>query len=286
MDLDNSGLSAREKVRRVVVGLAIEYEIYNRRDNPELRCLYSKPNIEEIRSLHERLIASDNYRDREVALWLGLVIEQPLVRVNVEDIAKELQEMEFILLNLMRKVDEAAQTDLNNWMNYIINAGHSLVNDFWMDAKIDMNMALHSSRKESIERVKSNLQFTYEVGLLQEETSRLFKQLRDFPVVLDLPEEHLDIALGIQSILLDLMDRLYLERVGGQNELLPYVVQRLNTALRYVLQKDAKLEHAEKEIRLALSYIEEKIEEISDEEAAVAEETQRRIKALSTQSLF
>jgi len=286
VDLDNSGLSAREKVRRVVVGLAIEYEIYNRRDNPELRCLYSKPNIEEIRSLHERLIASDNYRDREVALWLGLVIEQPLVRVNVEDIAKELQEMEFILLNLMRKVDEAAQTDLNNWMNYIINAGHSLVNDFWMDAKIDMNMALHSSRKESIERVKSNLQFTYEVGLLQEETSRLFKQLRDFPVVLDLPEEHLDIALGIQSILLDLMDRLYLERVGGQNELLPYVVQRLNTALRYVLQKDAKLEHAEKEIRLALSYIEEKIEEISDEEAAVAEETQRRIKALSTQSLF
>jgi len=273
---------ASDRLRRVIVGLATESEIYNRRLNPELRRLYSNPDAEEIKALYEQLIVSDNHQDREVALWLRLATEQRLVRVDVEDIVKELQEMEFILLNLMRKVDETAQSDLNNWMNYLINAGHGMRDGFWMDAKIDMNMALHSSRKESVERVKSNLHFRYEVGLLQEETSRLFKQLRDVPITLDLPEERLDLILEIQSVLLDLMGRIYFEPVEGQDESFGYVTQRLNAALRYVLRRDVQLEQAKKEIALASSYLEEKEKEMLDEETSIlTKETQKRLKALS-----
>jgi len=282
MNLDSSDLSTDEKLRRIIVGLALESDIYNRRTNPELHHLYLNPGIEVLRELHDRLIASDDHREREVALWLSLAVERPPLKVDLQDLVKELEEMEFILLNLLRSVDEAAQIDINGWMNYIINTAHGVRDGFWIDAKIDMNLALQISKSESVERIRVDPHFTYEIGLLQKETSRRFKEIRDFPAMLDLPEERLDLILGIQSMLLDLMGRIYLEQVKEEVEILGYVAQRLNAALRYVLRRDIQPEKAEKEIKLASSYLEEKAKGISDgDTAALAEETRKRIKALS-----
>jgi hypothetical protein len=282
MNLDSSDFSADDKLRRIIVGLALESEIYNRRTNTELHSLYLNPGLEVLRELHDRLVASDDPRDREVALWLSLAVEKPPLKVDLQDLVKELEEIEFILLNLLRRVDEAAQIDINGWMNYIINTAHGVRDGFWMDAKIDMNLALQSSKSESVERIKADPHFTYEIGLLQKETSRRFKEIGDYPVTLDIPERRLNLILGIQGVLLDLMGRIYMEQVREEVELLDYVAQRLNAALRYVLRRDIQLEKAEKEIKLASSYLEEKAKGISQEDtAALAEETQKRIKALS-----
>jgi hypothetical protein len=278
----NSGLSAGEKLRRVIVGLAMESEIYNGRANSDLHRLFLNPDLEAIKDLYDRLIASDDHRDREVALWLGLAVEKPPLGVDLQDLIKELEEMEFILFNLLRRVDEATQIDLGSWMNYIINTAQSIKDGFWMDAKTDMNMALYISRKEAVERIKANPYIRYEIGLLQTETLRRFMEIRDFPVKLDLPEERLDLILEIQSVLLDLMVRIYLERVKEEAELLNPVAQRLNTALRYVMRRDIQLERAGNEIKLASSYLEEKAKgEFEEDTAALVREAQRRIEALS-----
>lgn len=282
MNLDNTASSAGEKLRRVIVGLAMESEMYNRRANPELHRLYLNPDLEAINGLYGRLIASEDHRDREVALWLSLAVEKPPLGIDLQDLIKELDEIEFILFNLLRRVDETTQTDLGSWMNYIINTAQSIRDGFWMDAKIDMNLALHNSRKESVERIKANPHIGYEIRLLQTETSRRFTEIRDFHVTLDLPEERLDLILEIQSILLELMVRIYLELVREEAELLHPVAQRLNAALRYVLRRDIQLEQARNEIKLASSYLEEKSkEEFKEDTAALVREAQRRIEALS-----
>ena len=282
MNLDNTASSAGEKLRRVIVGLAMESEMYNRRANPELHRLYLNPDLEAINGLYGRLIASEDHRDREVALWLSLAVEKPPLGIDLQDLIKELDEIEFILFNLLRRVDETTQTDLGSWMNYIINTAQSIRDGFWMDAKIDMNLALHNSRKESVERIKANPHIRYEIGLLQTETSRRFTEIRDFHVTLDLPEERLDLILEIQSILLELMVRVYLELVKEEAELLHPVAQRLNAALRYVLRRDIQLEQAGNEIKLASSYLEEKGKgELEEDTAALVREAQRRIEALS-----
>jgi len=282
MNLDNTASSAGEKLRRVIVGLAMESEMYNRRANPELHRLYLNPDLEAINGLYGRLIASEDHRDREVALWLSLAVEKPPLGIDLQDLIKELDEIEFILFNLLRRVDETTQTDLGSWMNYIINTAQSIRDGFWMDAKIDMNLALHNSRKESVERIKANPHIGYEIRLLQTETSRRFTEIRDFPVTLDLPEERLDLILEIQSILLELMVRIYLELVREEAELLHPVAQRLNAALRYVMRRDIQLERAGNEIKLASSYLEEKAKgEFEEDTAALVREAQRRIEALS-----
>ena len=282
MNLDNTASSAGEKLRRVIVGLAMESEMYNRRANPELHRLYLNPDLEAINGLYGRLIASEDHRDREVALWLSLAVEKPPLGIDLQDLIKELDEIEFILFNLLRRVDETTQTDLGSWMNYIINTAQSIRDGFWMDAKIDMNLALHNSRKESVERIKANPHIGYEIRLLQTETSRRFTEIRDFHVTLDLPEERLDLILEIQSILLELMVRIYLELVREEAELLHPVAQRLNAALRYVLRRDIQLEQARNEIKLASSYLEEKAKgEFEEDTAALVREAQRRIEALS-----
>lgn len=280
--VNNPGFSADEKLRLVIIGLAIESEFYNRRANPELQRLYSNPDLDEIKVLYNRLIASDDHRDRLVALWLGLTVGLPPFEFDLKDLITELQEMEFILFNMLRRVGEGLLRDLSDWMNHLANAAYSLRDGFWMDAKIDMNRALHSSRKESIERIKANPSWRYEIELLQAETLRRFQELRDFPATLDIPENSLDLVLEIQGVLLELMERCYLEPVGGGKALLLDVTRRLNTALRYAMREDIGLERAKKEMESALIYLKGRIEEISDEDtAALVKEAQRRMEALS-----
>ncbi len=275
-------LSAEEKLRRLVVGLAVECEIYNRRRNPELLRLYSNPDPEEIKALYERLITSEDHRDREVAIWLGLAVELPPIKIDFRDLITELQEMEFILFHLLRRVDEEAQRDLSDWMNYLANAAYSLRDGFLLDAKSDMNRALESSKRESVERAKVNSRLRYEIELLQAETSRRFEELKNLPVSLDLPEERLDLLMGIQEALLKLMRRYYLDHIGRKYDLFPYVVQRLNSALRYAMRRDVEMERVGKEMELALIYLRERGTKISEEEpAALAREMLGEIERLA-----
>lgn len=275
-------LSADEKLRRIVVGLAVECEIYNRRMNRELLRLYSNPDLGEIKALYDRLIVSEDHRDREVAIWLGLAVDLPPVKIDFRDLITELQEMEFILFHLLRRVDEEAQRDLSDWMNYLANAAYSLRDGFWLDAKSDMNRAVESSRRESVERIKMNARLRYEISLLQAETLRRFEELKGLPLSLDIPEERIDLVMGIQETLLKLMRRHYLDDVGKDYDLFPYVVQRLNSALRYALQRDLGIDRIRKEMELAMNYLREKGRMISEEESAtLARETLREIERLA-----
>ena len=92
------------KIYKIVTGLALENDIYNRRFSKTLFDIYSNPKFEAIQSLHDELINSDEHRDREVAFWLEMALQQTPVRINLQDLVVEMKEMEVLLSDLYGKL--------------------------------------------------------------------------------------------------------------------------------------------------------------------------------------
>lgn len=239
-----------------MAGLAVEAEIYNRRLNQKLLDLYSKPSPEALKALHDRLIASDDYLDREVAFWLELALDREPAKVDLKDLAVELNEMEILLSDLLWQVEVDSQRDLNDWMNYISNVPQSIQRGFGIDAKILMNMAVEYSVKESIERNKRNPNVGYKVDMLQKETLRLFEEISKIPIKLNVPEEWLDELIELQGILIDVLKKYYLERAGKTEDIIRYPLQRLEEVQKHLMKPEVEKDKARQETMLAYENLE------------------------------
>ena len=239
--------------------------MYNRRLNPELGSLYEEPDLSKIEALYKRLITSADYRDREVGLWLGLIVETPHRSLDFRDLQKELEEMEYILTSLMSRVDESSQRELNDWVNYLTNAAYGIRDGFWFDAKIDMNRALKSSNSEALNGLKNNLLLGYEIALLQSETSKIFDQLKNLPVSLNIREDRLDLVLNVEAILLEVMKEIYLRDTSIPSEVLKYVSDHTSSALRYSMKPDTSIEQIRNEMEIVSHYLVSRSEEVSED---------------------
>lgn len=255
--------------------------MYNRRLNPELGSLYEEPDLSKIEALYKRLITSADYRDREVGLWLGLIVETSHRSLDFRDLQKELEEMEYILTSLMNRVDESSQRELNDWVNYLANAAYDIRDGFWFDSKIDMNRALNSSNSDALNRLKNNPLLGYEVALLQSETSKIFNQLKNLPAHLNIPEDRLDLVLNVEAILLEVMKETYLRDSSIPDEVLKYILDHTSSALRYSIKADTSIEQIRKEIEIASHYLQSRSEEASKDYITTwIKEMQARIRIL------
>ena len=273
-----------KKFNKVVAGLALVNEIYNRGFNQALFNLYSRPDIDRIRALHDRFIASDDHFDREVAFWLELALEQIPIKIDLTNLVVTMKEMEVLLFDLLWRVNAGSQRDLNDWLNFVANAAQSIQDGYWIDAKILTSQALESSRKESVEDVKRDPVLRRKIEVLQRGTLRCFEQVRRFPLRLRLPEERLDVIIEVQEILIQLVMRLYLERPEKEAVgLLTDPARKLNAALRYMMQSD-EMEKAGDEIGLALQYLESRMNNVSNKKTLKwAIKIRDRIRTLSAQ---
>jgi len=247
----------------VVVGLALKNELYNKRLNQTLFDLYTSPEIDGIKDLHDCLISSNDHFDREVAFWLELALQQPPVQIDLQDVNTELTEMEVLLYDLVLHGNPESQPSLNDWMNYIANVPQSIRDGRGIDAKILMSLAVQCSRKESIERIKRNPRFKYKIEILQKETSRLFEVIKRIPLRLLASEERLDALEKLQDILIDLLQRYDFERPQeGVSDLLRYPIQKLEASQRYLMRSDVKTDTAKNEVLIASKYLEQQMNDI------------------------
>ena len=254
-----------ERLVKVVVGLALECALVNRRDSRLLFSLYSDADMDRVKELHDRLIASSDHYDREVAIWLEPVIELGTLKSNPGGLVAEMRKMEFVLNTLIHRSGEA-QREVNNWMNYIANAAHSLEDGFWIDAKILLSRALQSSRCPSIERLKADPSLRYEVDVLQRATASYFEEVKGYPLRLRFPEDRLNAILKVQEIMLDLMQIHYGEKYGENAEITGTPIQRMSATIRYLMDERKELEASKRELRLASEHLEAKLNKIVDKE--------------------
>jgi hypothetical protein len=253
------------RFNKVVVGVALKNEIYNRGVNQPLLDLYANPNRDAIKDLHDQLLASTNHFDREAAFWLSLALQTAPLSLNLRDMIHELNEMEVLLYDLLWRVEAGSQSDLNNWMNYLANVPQSIQDGFAVDAKILMSLAVQSSRTEAIERIKGNPSLRYKIEILQQETTRLFDIIKKIPLKLIIPEERLDALIALQDILIDLLRRHRAERPESERDsLFRYLLGKLEAAERYLMQSNVTTDKAIKEIALTSDYLEDHIRNETD----------------------
>lgn len=271
-----------ERLRKIIVGLALEGEFSYGRFNQTLFDLYSNPNLDGIRGFHDRLNNSMSRYDREVAIWLGLTLEQKPYYLDMKDLIVELQEMEYILYLMLQEVNDTSRKDLSDWMNYLANAAHSLDDGWYIDAKICMNLALESAMKGSIERLKQNITLADSINLLQMETLRRYKQIKELSFKLEIPEARLNVILEVQGMLIELMRRRHLKLFEGEIiEMVPPLLSRLSAALRYLMRPDVEVKKARDELVIASRIIEKWKERFSgDKTAEGIERLNQRITSL------
>ena len=238
------------------MGLALKSELYNKRATPALVALYARPNLDAIEDLHDRLLASPDHVDREVAFWLELALEQPPIPLDLEDVRTELTEMEVLLYDLVLRADSASQGSLNDWMNYLANVPQSLQDGRGLDAKVLMSLAVQSSRSEAVERWKRDPLARYRIEILQKETARLFEVIKRIPLRLHVADERVDALEEVQDILIDALRQANRpDAPADLNDALRYPIQKLEASQRHLMHPDLQSDLAKRETAIACEYL-------------------------------
>ena len=246
-----------KRMLRLLVGLALENELYNDRENAQLRGLYSDPDLPEIQNYYRKLASSESSCDREAAFWLESALRQERpASVDASALIVRLQQVEAILYTLLMDTPFDVSRDLNDWLNYVANAGESLKGTYVLDAKILTSRAIESSERALAGVSMRNPRRRYELGLLKTETQKIFEELKMVHSTLQVPEELLDAHLKIQASLIGLLTLLKGTDAETQaTQELRYSAQKLASAQRLLLRSQKEVSKAGQEIALAQEYI-------------------------------
>ncbi|MEM2094079.1 MAG: hypothetical protein QXI32_02130 [Candidatus Bathyarchaeia archaeon] len=243
-----------KRMLKLIVGLALENELYNHRENKVLRRLYSEPDLKELKSYHRKLALSEDTRDREVSFWLEHALPQEPSSTNLSNLIIRLRQIEAILYSMLMEGTGEVQ-DLNDWLNYVANVGESLKDNYFMDAKILASRALESSSR-ALAAAMQNPVRRYELGILRNETLRIFEELKSLHPKLTIPESLLDTHLKIQASLIELLTLL---REGSEvrdaKQELQYSAQKLASAQRLLLRSEKEMLRASQDIAQAQEYL-------------------------------
>jgi hypothetical protein len=243
------------RLLKMAVGLALETAIVQRRETKELTSLYSDPDRRKIAKLHERLIASDDSYEREMAIWLELALEATPLKSDPQKLATEMREFESVLYALISRMG-SFETELNHWMNFVANAAQYIQDGYWIDAKIMLSRAVHLSRATAVEKIKSAPEYGYEIDVLQKATASYFEEVKGYQLELKIPEYSLQPIIMVQEVMLDMMKIYYRERQKDE-EALRLLIQRLSSAIRHLMEEKAR--KVKQELILAVRYIEEQL---------------------------
>jgi len=268
------------KLARITIGFALQSAIPYWRDTEALLALYSDPNLEKARTLHDELAVSRNHCDREVAIWLQALHEHGPSELDIKALMATMREMESILYFLINQVGEA-QREVNDWMNYIANSAESLADGFWIDAKIFLSHALEISQSLAVEQLKSDPNLRRKLDILQRATAQYFTEITTLPSKLAIPEDRLETMMAVQKVLLDLMQAYYQGRREENDEVLGIAIRRLNTVIRHLMTRDKEIEDAKQEMQSISEHLSEKKNRIVNQrKRELVRECGERIKEL------
>jgi len=254
-----------ERWEKAVIGLALESALVHKRDTRTLVNLYSNPDRQQVRELHDQLMMSGDPFDREVAIWLEPALELGPLKSDPSKLVSELKEMELVLYTLIPRSGEA-QRDVNSWMNYIANTAQSIKDDFWIDAKILLSRALQSSRSPSVVGLKADPSLRYEVDVLQKATASYFEEVKGYPLRLKVSDDRLDAVLRVQELLLELTQIHYKENQWEYSEVTRQPIHRLSNTIRYLMDVNREREDAKQEMQRASEELERRLNEFVDRE--------------------
>jgi hypothetical protein len=254
-----------KRFQRVAVGLALENQLNKGRDDRLLRALYDDPSADKISATYRRLITSKDHDDRETSFWLELGLRQdPTSFPDKNALLSRIRRMEIIIYDILGKAEPNITQPLNDWMNYIANAGESINEGYWIDAKILMSRAVDASEETLSKLGPADLKNRRELEILRTETIRDYEELLKASFRLKLPTSRLDALQTIQSIHLRLLRRQLADKAESSRNLLGFIVEKLATAEKLLLQEEATVQKAKEEVEQALTYLDTQALRVED----------------------
>ena len=280
---------------RIAVGLALEAEM--ERDDVDssllnrLLDLYSNPNSDAVKTVHDELLESDSFEDREVGLWLEPALIRRRPDFDWREVVMDMQETELDLFDLAYLIETSEHRNefralgLLDWMNSIGSCVSNIRGGNWVLAKIDLNRAMHESLGESVEDVRKNEDFRGAVDEHRKATRSYLERILMFPCGSNVPEDRLDTILGVQELVIELKRKYHFESTNGiPSDVFPYAIEKLGVAEDYLFDSKTSLEQAGYEVGLASEHLKGKVENIRNLEArALVVKLQERIEFLFSQ---
>jgi len=254
------------RFQRIAVGLAVENGLHDGYEDKILNELYENPTSEKITKTYRRMISSNVQRERVIALWLELgLFQEPTTFPDTTELLRRIREIEAILYSLLGQAALSIAQPLNNWLNYIANAGESINTGFWMDAKVYMSGAVESADETLAKVGLADPKMLCDLDILRSETRRDYEELLKASFRLRLPEDVLNQILVVQEQLIGILRRLINDGNHKDGELLLFLADRLTIAERLLLQEKPDLHNAVESLTQAINNIEKHIPTFQDE---------------------
>ncbi len=252
-----------DKLVKIAIGLALENAIYNGQEIRRLTSLYSDPDMERALKLHDQLISSNDHLVRETAFFLQLGLDIGPLQGDPLGLVGEMREMEHLLYAYLNKYGRA-QKAMNDWLNYVVNASQSIIDGYWMDAKVLLSLAVQTSKDPTVEALKTNPELRYRVETLQGATASYFQELKGYPLKLMMSDESVEAILMIQEPLLEMLQSPNIVEEKSEDEYAIKVVRGFHTAIKYLMEK--KESEAKRELLNVERLLENWLENLGDEE--------------------
>jgi len=262
---------------KVAVGLALEAELERENEDSSvldrLLRLYASPDPVAVEALHDELVGSGSFEDREVALWLELALPSQQPSFDWRDVVMDMQETELDLFNLAYLIETSEYRNrfralgLLDWMNSIGSCASNIRCGNWVLAKIDANRAVNESLAESVEKIRKNEDFRGVVDEHRKATKGYFEKVLKFPCKSDVPEDRLDTILEVQWLLVEFRRRYRLEPADRVlSDVALYAIEKLGVAEDRLLDPKAGVEEAGYEVGLVSEHLKGRVESIRNQE--------------------
>lgn len=263
------------KQRKVIIGFALakcisilEFDsalsdVYGRID-----ILYEKIDQAELENLYDFLIASSNGTLREIGFHLEPLIVFKESKMEWRDLVIEMLETEISLFNIFHMLTTSSNVsydthDLLEWLNDLgSSANHMKVSNF-TGAKIHASRAYEHSLNQTVENMLTDPYIGGAIDQHRRETAEHFQTAKRFPVHFDVSEGRVDTILEVQEIFIEFLKKYHLDHPDKVlSDVILYPIEKLGTAIDYILDSKRTIEEANYELGLASEHIKEKSEGI------------------------
>jgi len=266
--------------RKVVVGLALQHAYDTSPESvTKLGLLWRNPDPKNIEQVSQELLGSMTPKTRAI----GLMLEQALDKTVPDpdpilwrDLALDMRESQVHLVDYMYRMGEFMHEEADvekkhmlnriydefqRWQASVGEATRHLRDENWMEAKIEIEEAYSLSQSETFNSlVTLNSNYKGAIETQRRDVKKYRDTIRLYPSKMSLPANRVATIVRVQELLLGLQE------LQSQNEMdlkvldaISYPIEKLGTAVRYLLNANVEVAAANYEIGISNDHLKDRV---------------------------
>lgn len=278
LDLGSTDTVNNEEIK-MICGLALEAASLEQSSFvSKLEPIWRDPQISQIESLSDELVVSKDFSAHRIGFMLQAVIQNELPdpdSVQWRDLAIKILQRQVLLVDRMYRVGEIHQKEqdpktkqvlidvyavLQHWQAFLGDAVNDMLESDWIGAKTNIGLAFIVSRSKDFQILGGLHGGSLSISRdLLNEAIKFRRLIMRYPSKIKFLRKRVKTILLIQTPYLELLDIHYKCRAEPTiSSVTIYPVEKLGTAIRFLLSPHSEIEDANYEIGLAANHMQER----------------------------